>query len=386
MDEQEIIEIIKSTLGCANGNLAKYFYKHKSSLDIILNLTNFLPETASLSDRFFYIRNDIKHIKICKYCNKKLLRNLKGTFCSAKCNINYQIKNTNIIERRSKTLSKNYKNKSFKEKELIKKKRKGTNLARYGVENNLHAPSVKEEKIKTWVNKYGVDNPSKSEVIKTKRKETNIKKYGGVTPFSGREQKEKRKETWIKNYGVDNPVKNKSVRLKMKKTYFMKTGYSSPMKNPDVIKKIRKTFFKNEGMGRHKRGYRYKIYSFPSGRKILLQGYENGALDNYLLNIYEESDIENNIKIINSFKFEYGQTVSGIKRRYIPDFYIKKDNLFIEVKSEYLYNKNLEGIYLKAKSIIDRGYNFYILVSSDNKNFKKIVYEEIKTDIEKENS
>jgi len=385
MNRNEIIKCIKETIGTAAGNLAKYFLKNDQELKIIIELTKFLPDNASLIDRFYYIRNNLYEIKKCKYCNNILTKNLKANFCSAKCNINYQIENTNIIEKRSKQLSINYKNKSQELKDNTKKKRKETNLRKHGVTNNLHIPDVEKNIKDTWFENMGVDNPSKSEKVKNKRKETNKERYGGSTPFHGEKQKKLRVQTWIKKYGVDNPAKNKDVQARSVATYFRKTGYHTPMQNPDVINKIRKTFFDNEGKGKHNKGYRYKIYNFASGKQILIQGYESGALDEYLLKIYNETEIENNIKIINNFDFRYGKTISGLTRKYIPDFYIKKDNLFIEIKSLYFYHKNLEEIYLKAKSVIDKGYNFYILISNDNKKFKKITYEKIKTDFENRN-
>jgi hypothetical protein len=380
MNKEEIVERIKKTTGCAAGNLGKYFYKNKQDLDIVIALTNFLPTETSLIDRFYYIRNNLYEIKKCKYCNNVLTKNLKTIFCSSKCNINYQNENTDIIDRRSISASNTYKNKTEDAKKSTKQKRKETNLKKYGVTNNMHIPEIENAIKKTWLENLGVDNPSKSEIVKEKRKETNLKRYNSISPLQGEKQKIKKKETWIKNLGVDNPGKSKKCQEQAKDTYFKKTGFETPMQNPDVINKFRNTFFENEGKGKHKKGYKYKIYNFISGRQILIQGYESGALDNYLLNIYNESEIENNIKIINEFKFEYGITKSGIKRRYIPDFYIKKDNLFIEIKSLYFYNKNLEGVYLKAKSVIEKGYNFYILASNDNKKFKKITYEEIETD------
>lgn len=386
MNNQEIFELIKNTTGCASGNLAKFFYKNENYLQIIIDRTSFLPVSSSLIDRFYYIRNDLYEIKKCKNCNKPLSSNLKANFCSCKCNACFQNKSLDVLEKRKVSMTKTYNEKTQEEKDLIKIKRKETNIKRYGVENNMHAPGIKEKKIETWEKNYGVNNPVKSDIIKTKIKNTNIKKYGGPTPFSGEEQKAQRTETWLNKYGVDNPVKNPEVQQKMKDTYKETTGYEHPMKNPEVVKKIRKTFFNNEGKGKHKKAYKYKVYTFLSGRQILVQGYEGGALDNYLLKIYKEEDIENNIKLINSFNFEYGKTVSGIKRKYIPDFYIQKDNLFIEVKSQYFFDKQLNDIYLKAKSVIEKGFDIFILVSKDNKKFKKITYEEIKISLEKRNS
>jgi hypothetical protein len=389
MNKNEIIKLIKITTGSAAGNLAKYFYNHLTDLSLVKELTYFLPPDATLIDRFYYIRHDLKAIKHCKYCDKELVTNLKSDFCSAKCNINFQIENTDIVKRRTENRIINYNNKSDEEKSLIRKnakiKTQSTNLKRYGVTNNLHASGIKGKKIQTWQKNYGVDNPNKAKLVRDKIKNTNNDRYGGDTPWHNEKQNNLRKDTWQKKYGVDNPAKSKEIIDKTATAYLKKTGYKTPMHNPEVVNKVRATFMDNEGKGKHNKAYRYKVYNFSSGKQILIQGYESGALDNYLLNIYNENEIENNIKIINTFNFTYGISSSNIPRHYTPDFYIKKDNLFIEVKSLYFYNKNLASIFLKAKSVIDKGYNFYLLISNDNKKFKKITYEEIKTDFEKRN-
>jgi len=388
MLKEEIINKIKKIRGTSSGNLAKSFYKNKEDLDIIIKITNFLHKNTSLRDRFYYIRNDLFEIKKCKWCNSEI-NNPINDFCSQKCNINYQIKNTDIVKRRSKTISNVYRNKSEEEKKNIKEKRKNTNQERYNVTNNLNIPEIKKKRIETWIKNLGVDNPMKNEKIRKKTEKTNLEKYGHVTPLFAKEQIKLKKSTWIKNWGVDNPMKNEKIKQKAKNTYKIKTGFDNPMLNPAHVNKLRETWAKNEGLGKHKGGYKYKIYNFLSGKKIFIQGYKGKALDNYLLKIYNENDINNNIKLINSFNFEYinenNQSSSGITRRYIPDFYIQKDKLFIEIKSEYFYYKDIENIYHKSKSVVEKGYNYYILVSRDGNKFIKKEYEKIKIDFEKRN-
>ena len=46
------------------------------------------------------------------------------------------------------------------------------------------------------------------------------------------------------------------------------------------------------------------------------------------------------------------------KHRYFPDFYIPKDNLIIEVKSTFTYNKELEKNLLKEQCVKDAGFKY----------------------------
>jgi hypothetical protein len=101
---------------------------------------------------------------------------------------------------------------------------------------------------------------------------------------------------------------------------------------------------------------RYKDYIFPSGKVERIQGYENKALDE-LLKIYTEDEIICNRATIP--KFWYGS------KKYYPDIYIPKDNLIIEVKSNWTYSGTAECLannLLKEKACKDAGYNFRFMI------------------------
>jgi len=157
MSDKEIINKIKSTKSQGNGSLAKYFQKNKKDFKRLKDLTSFLSDDYSISDRFYHIKHNLSKPKKCLYCNKNLRKPITTTFCSKKCNINYQIENTNIVEKRAKTLSKNYNKKGDKEKKKIKEKRKNTIWHKYGVSNNLNIPEVRKKKKETWIKNLGVD-------------------------------------------------------------------------------------------------------------------------------------------------------------------------------------------------------------------------------------
>ena len=48
--------------------------------------------------------------------------------------------------------------------------------------------------------------------------------------------------------------------------------------------------------------------------------------------------------------------------RYYPDFFIQGDNLIVEVKSEYTYNKDFEINLLKKKACLDSGFLFVFYI------------------------
>jgi len=85
-----------------------------------------------------------------------------------------------------------------------------------------------------------------------------------------------------------------------------------------------------------KKAYKWKEYTLPSGKIIKIQGYKHFALE-LLLQIYNENDIITDKKDIPKIWY----TSCGIKKLYYPDFYIPNNNLLIEVKSEYIFNKHI---------------------------------------------
>lgn len=81
----------------------------------------------------------------------------------------------------SESISKTKLNYSQEERENINKKRKRTNLKKYGATAGPNAFGSKEY-INIIQEKYGVDNPFQAEEIKEKIKQTNLEKYGVENP------------------------------------------------------------------------------------------------------------------------------------------------------------------------------------------------------------
>ena len=106
---------------------------------------------------------------------------------------------------------------------------------------------------------------------------------------------------------------------------------------------------------------KWKIYKFPSGKEVKIQGYENYALDK-LLEIYDENDICLNFDIPN-FWYSY----NGSRKKYIPDIFIKSKNLVIEVKSDYTYKYDLDRNKSKENAVLENGYNFQFMIFNNRK-------------------
>ena len=99
-------------------------------------------------------------------------------------------------------------------------------------------------------------------------------------------------------------------------------------------------------------------FVFKSGTEVMVRGYEPKALKYLEDNKYTEDSIIINLKLMP--KIWYNE--DNIKHRYYPDIYIPKENLIIEVKSTFTYNRHLGKNLLKRQACLDAGYNFEFMI------------------------
>lgn len=262
-----------------------------------------------------------------------------------------------------------------KDMNAILEKRKATVIAKYGVANVAQADSVRD--------KLRITSTATSSIRTAKTKATNLKNHGVESTNSLQSVKDKKKETFIEKYGVNHQLKipevaaavakknsenamerlavaaqtklevyddeNYNNRIKYKETCVEKFGVENPSQNAEVhAKKMTSQF-------------RTKEFIFPSGKIVRLQGYECKAVTE-LLKIYNESEIITETELIPVIPY----TCDDNKHHaYFPDIYIPKDNMLIEVKSQYTYN-GFEGWYrtniLKQNASIAAGYKHKFMI------------------------
>ena len=99
-----------------------------------------------------------------------------------------------------------FKNKTAEEMEVMAKKKRTTNVQRYGVDNPSQADSIKQKKLDTVRKNYGVDNPMYSEEVKKKLINTNLERYGVENPAQSARVIEKTHATNQARYGM-HPAK-----------------------------------------------------------------------------------------------------------------------------------------------------------------------------------
>jgi hypothetical protein len=157
----------------------------------------------------------------------------------------------------------------------------------------------------------------------------------------------------FKKYGCEYSFQSELVKSKTKKTCFEKYGCEHPFQNPEIMEKnIKSSFSKKE-------------YIFPSGRIDKIQGYENFALDELIINEeINETDIITGTTNVPEIWYNDNE---GKKHRHYVDIFIPSQNRCIEVKSEWTYNKQINSVSFKKQAAKDLGYKYEIWIYNSKK-------------------
>ena len=189
------------------------------------NMSKHLRRSHNLEVQEYYDAYIAKENEsLCKICKKptKFLGLSRGyrDCCCADCtrelNTGYRnsFQNPKVIQKIKDTKAAKLKENPDYLNE-IDRRRKATNLEKYGAEN-VFASEYGKEKIKqTNLDKYGVEHNMQSEEVKNKVRNTFEKKYGGIG-WASNEIKEKAEKTNIEKYGCANPLGNRKVIEKVK--------------------------------------------------------------------------------------------------------------------------------------------------------------------------
>jgi hypothetical protein len=223
-------------------------------------------------------------------------------------------------------------------------KRKATNLITYGCENVLQNEEVKEKRKATCIEKYGVEHPFQNEEVKEKIKATCFEKFGVERYWQSEE------------YLMENVV----AQEKAKTTCLKKYGFPNPMQNREVFDRQQRSAFKR------------KPYTFPSGERIEIQGYESFALDLLQKQGLLEDDLIMGFEKMPTIMYEN----DGKTHRYFPDIFIPSQRKIVEVKSKYTYEVAREVTHLKIKACHIAQFSAEIWIFDDKGSLLQVISEQ----------
>jgi len=101
--------------------------------------------------------------------------------------------------------------------------------------------STKKKRKNTNLAKYGVDNVSKLSDTKKKIENTNLVRYGYKSSFQNLEVRQKWKDNMVLNYGVDHYFKTDDFKIKSKSYYLKRWGVGYPWLVDEIKDKIKNT-------------------------------------------------------------------------------------------------------------------------------------------------
>lgn len=170
---------------------------------------------------------------------------------------------------------------------------------------------------------------SNKECMDARKKATNVIKFGSITYTGTPEYKERYKKTCLEKYGTEHVMQSIEFQERCEKT-----------------------------------GHAFKLYTLPSGKQIKIQGYENFALDT-LLKTYTEDQIKTSRKDQPEI---WWTDEKGMKHRYFSDIFIPHENLIIEVKSTWTYEKGMKQgkLQLQREACVDAGYTYKYMIYTDS--------------------
>jgi hypothetical protein len=250
----------------------------------------------------------------CKFCEREFERHTSRVYHQNRCS-----NNPNRKEQWNKGLTKN-----------------DPRVAKYS-ESMKKTKNTKKWKKQhyAWNKDLTKNDPRVAKYSESAKKTKNTKKWkeqhlnNVYTKYNGKhftqteEYKENRKNIMLDKYGVEHPLQC-----------------------PEIFEKAMNNRYK-----RHE-------YVLPSGKIIKIQGYEPYALDKLFEDGFNEFEIET--KVGNMPKIEY--ELNGKTKRYFPDIFNRRHNLFIEVKSLYTIKDNKKMNLAKHNGTKELGYNHEVWI------------------------
>ena len=170
----------------------------------------------------------------------------------------------------------------------------------------------------------------------------------------------------IKNrikYGCDYTGQSETVRNKAKQTCLEKYGFEYAMQNPQTIQKRKNTNMEKYGVEdicniSNDIKFKRKEYIWKTGEISLVQGYEPIVLKELEEDGYKFKDILTDAKDMPKIMYQLDEK----EHRYYPDIFIPKDNIIIEVKSDYTLKVDWEINQLKFEATKSHGFDFRLEV------------------------
>lgn len=250
-------------------------------------------------------------------------------------------------------------------------KHEKTCLEKYGQKNYSKTKDFHKKREKTCLKKYGAKNVFQSEIIKEKIKKNNLAKYGLKYASQAKEFREKVENTNLKKYGFKHSIQNEKIKNKKKKTNIERYGCENVFQNKNIKEKSKQTIIKKYGVENVSQNI--EIHKKQQEGGLCIKKHKETGL--YYRGTYEKHFLDFCFK--NYIPVKKGKTIKYVfnnkTKIYFSDFYLEKNNLIIEIKSSYYFNKYKSKNIAKQNSCLKQGYGFIFIIDKNYEEFKHLI-------------
>lgn len=274
---------------------------------------------------------------------------------------------------------------SFQSSE-INKKREETMLKKYGTTHALQVNEFKNKAVSTMNSRYGVDYAMQSSEIVEKLKQNNLNRTGYISNLVDPEFREYSKKVCQQRYGEDyylasedfkEQMKSKREELNLKqRLYWIKLNYDAREDCKYSFEQISEIVQNSESfyeyfysLSNEERNFPFMMNDLCVNRETLKclirsSGISYSELSYSFRSRYEEEVAD----FLSELDIDYLSNNPYLFDHYIPDFYIPKYNLVIEVDGNFYHQDIYHDQYYhqnKFKYFYSRGIRFYAISQVD---------------------
>lgn len=233
----------------------------------LVNLTSYLPDIITTSQRLYHFKYNIPKTGTCKICSKDLI--YKGftlgyrTYCNPACankdpeflkrredtNLrNSGVRYSSQSKKAKETAATTRKNKTVEEKQAIQVKRKQTNLLIYGKEHPLQTEEIMDKQRQTNLFKRGVLYAPQAQEVKDKNRQTCITNHGVPNISCLPEVQKKKEESCLKTLGVKVSFQSEAIKELVKQNNLLTLGVEHHLQTKESLDKQKQTIFNTYGV------------------------------------------------------------------------------------------------------------------------------------------
>jgi hypothetical protein len=184
MDKEDVIVWLNTILRNSKGHIDSNKIRAPLNKGFIDALHSLIEGEYTLLQKIWLIDRGLASVPEC-YCGKEVIwvqgHHEFSLYCSATC----ASRDPNVVKKRKETNIGRYGGTAPTKNKEVWDKIRATNLRKYGAETSFEREDFKEKSSRTMMNNYGVDNPQKNMGIRSRTRSTNTIKYGAETPLQG---------------------------------------------------------------------------------------------------------------------------------------------------------------------------------------------------------